>query len=321
MLTKEQQAIRLTGVGASEVAALVGLHPYRGPLDVWMEKPTPSRGPLYVPDQDEGGYAKSAVGEEIEAGLLALCRRRTGVKMARPRKTLRHPKFPHVLASPDGLGPRKRDPGAEIKVVGARMAHHWEGDTIPDYVMTQVAQNMAVTGRGHWIVCALVGGTDFRVYTVERDLDLEQELCEAVETFWAEHVEADVQPEPNDIDELRRYLRARYPGSSATKCRALDIPEVHQLAGRLRDLTAQRKAVEAEEAAAEATLCELVGADYGVEGLWGKFLWYPVRGKVNWKAVAEELACGAVNTDVIDRHRGNPYRVPKLYEPKQEKSQ
>ena len=38
MLTQEQQARRLSGLGASEVPAVLGLDPYRSPLDVYLEK-------------------------------------------------------------------------------------------------------------------------------------------------------------------------------------------------------------------------------------------------------------------------------------------
>lgn len=318
MLTPKQREIRLTGIGASEVAALVGLHPYRGPLDVWLEKPTPSRAPLVVSEEDEDGFSRAAVGEELEAGCLALYTRRTKVEVRRPQKTLRHKRFAHVLASPDGLA-RKEDRGVEIKNVGARMEHHWQGETLPDYVLMQAVQNMAVTGRERWDVCALIGGTDFRIYTVERDLDLERDLCEAVEEFWAAYVEADVQPAPDSLEERRRYLRARYPGSQATKCRAEDDPELRAAVARLWELDDAKKKIAAEESAIEAGLCERVGDDYGIEGGWGKFLWYPVRGRVDWRAVAEELAGGTVNTDVLERHRGDRYRVPKLCEPKKEK--
>ena len=43
-LTDAQRAMRLTGVGASEVAAIVGESPYGGPLSVYLEKVDPEHG-------------------------------------------------------------------------------------------------------------------------------------------------------------------------------------------------------------------------------------------------------------------------------------
>ena len=303
-LTAEQIAIRKTGIGASEVSELLRLSPYRGPIDLWLAKTgrTTSR-------EDTG---ETSVGTHLEAFALALYTKRTGHRLFRPKVTLRHADHEHVLASPDGLG-RAEDLGAEAKIVGARMAHHWEGG-LPDYVRTQAIQNMAVTGRSRWDVVALIGGTDLRVYTVERDATLERDMCEAVEDFWTSHVANDVPPEPIDPEERKRYLLARYPGSEASKGRRCDFPEVAAAATRLREIAAEVEALKVEKEGLEADLCEIIGADYGIEGGWGKALWYPRAGAPSWKDIAEEVAGGIVPDDVIDRHRGEPGWTFRLYE-------
>jgi len=38
MLTTEQRAARMTGIGASECAAIMGFDPYRTAHQVWLEK-------------------------------------------------------------------------------------------------------------------------------------------------------------------------------------------------------------------------------------------------------------------------------------------
>lgn len=306
-LTKEQLAIRRTGVGASEVAEVVELHPYRGPIDVWLRK----TGRALEEETSDAG----AVGHMLEAFALALYTRRTGIKVQRQKVTLRHPVHEHMLASPDALG-RTEDLGAEAKIVGWRMAHHWADDSVPDYVRLQAVQNMAVTGRSRWDVVALIGGTDLRVFTITRDPDMEALLAESIELFWADHVVRDVPPPVRDPEERRRYLRTRYPGSEATRTRLVNDPVVAAAADRLRELDEAAADIERQKRELTDGLCELVGDDYGIEGGWGKFLWYPTRGAPAWKAIAEELAGGAVSTDIIERHRGEPSRTPRLYEPK-----
>lgn len=306
-LTPEQRAIRATGIGASEIAELVELHPYRGPIDVWLDK-TGRAAPRAESDQ-------GALGHHLEAFALAAFSRRSGVRLYRPKTTLRHPRHPHVLASPDALG-RTEDLGAEAKIVGWRMAHHWAESTIPDYVRLQAIQNMAVTGRSRWIVVALVGGTDLRTHVVERDLELEEMLAESAETFWADHIAADVPPRPTDPEQRRRYLLTRYPGSEATKVRPTKDPLVAEAVARIRELDAQAKDLEHERAELTDALCEIVGDDRGIEGPWGKLLWYPQEGRANWKEIAEELAGGAIPEDLINRHRGEPSRVARLHEPR-----
>ena len=312
-LTPEQRAFRLTGVGASESAAIVGLDPYRGPVDVWMRKPVGGRRPLVVEEDREENDA-AELGHALEGGIREFYRRRTGIEVEPCEHTLRHPEIHCVLASPDGLAVHE-DSGLEVKLVGARMAHHWAEDRIPDYVLCQVVQNMAVTGRARWDVIALIGGTVPRIFTIERDLDLEADLLAAVQAFWEANVLADVVPEAQSSEERRRYLLQRYPGSEKTKCREDNDPHV---ADMVRSRAIAAAGIEQFQTAYDAYtdfLCGRVGNAYGIEGDWGKFLWYRQQGRVDWQAVAEEICGGAVPISMIERHRGEPTRVPRFYPP------
>lgn len=308
MLTAAQREIRATGIGASEVSAVLEMNPYRGPIDVWLEKTGRVEG------GDTGSDAID-LGHHLEAFALALYTKRTGVKLFRPKTTLRHASFEHMLASPDALA-RHEDLGAEAKIVGWRMAHHWAGDTLPDYVDLQARQNMAVTGRSAWDVVAIIGGTDVRVHRVERDPDIEAMLGEAIEGFWTDHVANDVPPPVQDPDERRRYLLTRYPGSEATRTRWTTDELVAGAVEQIRDLDAQVKALEAEREELADAVCELVGADYGLEGPWGKALWFPTAGPVRWKEIAEKLAGGVVPPALIEEHRGARSRTFRVYGPK-----
>lgn len=311
-LTPEQLAIRLTGIGASEAAAVVEVHPYKGALDVWLEKPTPSRPPLVAPSEDEDS-PRAQVGSFLEDGLRSLYSLRTGVQVV-AATTLRHPELPHVLATPDGLA-LSEDAGLELKVVGANMAHHWADDTVPDYVQLQAVQGMAVTGRGRWDVAALIGGTDFRIHQIYRDLELEDDLLAALTAFWETYVVGDEAPEPRDADAARRLLRLRYPGSSAGKLLQDDREELAEMARWITAADSQLEALKEARAQLVNAMCAEVADDYGISGRWGRFLWYPTRGRVDWKGVAEELSGSRIPEDVVERHRGDGGRVPRLYPP------
>ena len=314
MLTDEQRAIRATGIGASEGAALLELHPYKTALDVWLVKPTPTRAPLVV----EGESPRTEVGSVLEEGLLELYRRRTGRKATRPQTTLRHPTAPHVLASPDALV-EDDDRGAEIKLVGAQMAHHWADFTVPDYVDVQARQNMAVTGRSRWDVIALIGGTDFRIHTLQRDPEFEEGLVDVIESFWDRYIEGDEPPPIRTYEERQRYLRARYPGSDATKCPRVDDPKVEKLVLTYARASLAVTTAEARKKRAANALLGFVGDGYGIEGPWGRFIAPAIAGRVDWQAVATELAGGTIDTAIAEKHRGEGFRAPRLLPPKKEK--
>jgi predicted phage-related endonuclease len=315
-LTPKQREMRRTGVTASESAAVLRWSPYRGPMEVWLAKPTPSRGPLLdVEDDDESPRAQAKqVGTFLEAGIRELVHARTKIRFRRAT-TLRHRTIRHILATPDGLGIGP-DVGLEIKLVGARMAHHWEGDSIPDYVLSQSLVGMSVTRRRQWIVAALIGGTDLRLVSIERDEDLEGAVLEACSQFWIDHVQGDEPPEAETPEERRALIRARYPGALTSKVERVEAYEVAECMRWLTTLDMMQDALGLAREQLVAMLAEYTGARYGVETEAGKFLHYDVRGRVDWKAVAEELAGGAVSDDLIERHRGGGHRVPRFYAPK-----
>lgn len=318
MLSAKQKAMRRTGITASETAAVLREHPYRSATHVWLSKPTPSRPALLdVEDDDriEDENARQQVGTFLEAGIRELVRARTGIHFRRST-TLRHKEIPHVLATPDGLSSKDEDAGLEIKMVGARMAHHWADHTVPDYTATQARVGMAVARRSRWIVAALIGGTDLRIHVLERDFDLEEATNEAVGQFWLDNVLGDEPPEPESVEERKLWLRTRYPGAESTACERVDAEEVAECMRWYASVDGVYQLAKAKREELSVMLAERVGAAYGIETSAGKFLHYNVRGRIDWQAVAEEIAGDRIPEDVIERHRGAGSRVPRFYPPK-----
>jgi predicted phage-related endonuclease len=195
------------------------------------------------------------------------------------------------------------------------MLHHWENDSIPDYYAMQCHQNMAVMGWDRWDLVALLGGTDLRIVTIERDPEIESAILETIEEFWAQFIETNTPPPPTDLEERRRYLRIRYPGSEATKCVELDSAEVREAIADYQQAHEHEKEAKQIAEATTLRLIELVGNEYGIEGAWGKFIAPSVAGRVNWQRVAEQLAGGTIPADVIEQHRGEKYRLGRFYPP------
>jgi len=318
MLTAEQIEIRSTGIGASELASVVDVHPYQGPLHVWLRKPTPTRGPLLGHDAMEDPLAATAVGSILEDGMRRLFEKKTGMRLERPGPiTLRHERFPCVLASPDDLVERERA-GVEIKIVGMNSAHLW-AQGVPDHHELQCRQNMAVTGRARWYVIALIGGIDVRLHCIDRDLDVEDCMLQAASNFWDEHVLGDEPPTPRDEHERALYLRLRYPGASnKTIVDVFDDAEVSALLQTLADAKTTIAMAESAALQAENDLAARLAGQYGFVGNVGKYLRFAKRGNPNWKAIAEELAGGVVPDALIEKHRGQSTPVGVFY-PKKDK--
>lgn len=309
-LTAEQHQLRENGIGSSDVSAVVGVHPWKTPCDVWCTKRTPSRGPLVEPEESD----RTEVGDELEEAVCRMYARRMGVKLRRS-STHVHKTHPWMMATPDRLVVGQRG-GVEAKVVGVNMAQFWR-DGLPDFVRTQAQWQLMVLDYEWWDVAALIG-TERHIIRVHRDEDVERGLFDIVESFWRDYVLGDTPPPPVDEEDRARYLKARY--RRATEETIESTPEIEEAVRAALAASVAVKAAEEEKRRADNRLLELLGERRGARGDWGSVSAPPIAGRVDWKAVAEDVAGGAIPDDVVERHRGEGYRRLGIY-PKKAKAE
>ena len=171
---------RRKGVGGSDVAAIMGLSPYRGAYEVWAEK----SGLIEAPDISDkpaviwGNILEPVVGEHYaESHPDREVRRLNAVCQSIER--------PWAQAS---LDYEVKDPELgwgvlEIKTAGQRSEGKWD-DGVPLFYQTQVAHYLSVTGRAFADVAVLIGGQDYREYRIMRDEDDIRAVERAVDEFW-----------------------------------------------------------------------------------------------------------------------------------------
>ena len=281
-LSPEQQAMRMSGIGASEMASIVGLNPWSSAHDVWALKVG-----LIEPFQ---GNAHTARGTYLEPSIRRWYADEAGVTVTLPG-TLRHPEIPYILATPDGITDHEDGPRIlEIKAPSFRTAHHWGEpgtDEIPDYYIPQVTQQMAVTGCRKADVAALIGGA-LQVYTVEFDIELWEYLEDAAATFWA-CVESREPPEVDASAGCSSYLAQRFASHSDEILPANG--EVEDLAERLRAVREAKADLDTEEKGLINEIKAHIGAAAGVSGPWGKITWKATKDRTvtDWKAVAKSV--------------------------------
>ena len=239
-LTPEQLAARPHSLGASEVAAVVGLNPWWSAHDVWLKK----RG--FV---EEVETTQSRVGQLIEPVILQLYCEDTGATVE-GRGTSAHPVETWATATPDGhvVGASRL---VEIKCVGYRSAHHWtsEDDGIPDYYRTQAEWQCMVTGAEECDVAALIGGTDFRIYRIKRDPSLAAAILESCKRFWFDHVVTGEPPAADHSEGARRMLATLFPRDTrpllpATDAASAIVPSLISTKERISKLEQEKSALE-----------------------------------------------------------------------------
>lgn len=260
MLTAEQIAARRRTLGASEIAAVCGMDPFRGVWDVWAEKMG-----LIPPES----FAESDMGHLFERPLLEHYSRKTGVALTYP-ETMIHPLHKWVSATPDGLA---SDRVVQVKVVGANMAHKWDAG-VPEYVVCQVQWEMLVTRRPLAVVVACVGGTDYRApLDVPADTELQETLLDLGRTFWDGHVLTGAPPDPDASEACRRAVAARYRKVSSDMLPA--SRELIEMAREHKALGKQIGGLEKQRETIGNALRLAIGERSGFEWDTGRCTWAP----------------------------------------------
>lgn len=216
-------AARRLGLGGTDVAALLGIHPYKTRLGVYLDKTT-----LDEPDEDdddddspsEAAYWGTAL-EPIVADHFA---RENKLTLAKPgmwgrgvdgdRWQLASPDRlvytdSPLLLQPDG----SLQPGAAVcppatvedvlaaealyegKTASAYLRDEWKDNLVPDHYVVQTQWYLHVMGLQWAWIAALLGGQRYVQVRIERDQPLIDNLVTIAARFWHDNVLAEIPPE------------------------------------------------------------------------------------------------------------------------------
>jgi len=270
---------RASFLGGSDIGALLGVSKYRSAIDVWLEKTgkkVDHKGSFAL---RFGSFAESFIADEY-----ALV---TGEKLVDHPQGLIHPKYSfcagHIdrfilenqelpLFTTDGVLNAK-------KLLECKTANHFSkgdwgeprSDAIPLPYLCQCLWYLGITNLPEIDVAVLLGGSDLRIYTITRDLELETLLFEKAAFFWAEHVQKDIPPKPQSIDDCQALFQKSCIGKSIEA-----NSETIALIQQLRTLEAQTQGEKEQIDAIKQQLMETM-ADAEVLTYFGK----PI---IIWKA-------------------------------------
>lgn len=235
---------RRTGIGGSDTAPILGLSPYKTPLAIYQEKRGEARS---IEDN-----APMKWGRQLEPVIRQEYSDQTGRVVLVPERMRRHPQHDFMVANVDGF----TEDGRIFEAKTARTANGWGepgSDQVPQGYLLQVQHYMAVLGMAVADVAVLIGGSDFRLYEVPADRELQQMLIDAEADFWA-CVQRGEPPEPVTFaDAMARWGHASKAGSvladDEAQAAVLDL-------GRLRE---QIAALEARQEQAKAVVMRALG--------------------------------------------------------------
>lgn len=338
-LTPAQIAERRRGITATDVPAILGMHPYRSVIDVWLEK-MGDAPPVEENDRMKWGLL-------LEGPIRADYAMRHKARLYVPG-TLTHRDVAHHKATPDALilagegpsvmrsalapggmaeslqnavleslGARSRvgdalhgmeikthrgDRGAIMGSGGFWAAQYGEPgtDEVPEHELLQCAWGMHVCELPRWDLVAFIDGLP-EDYTIERNLELEAMLVDAVDRFWIDHVLAKKPPAPDGSRQYTEWLRRRWPGRGP----AVQADEQTAAAiERLRDVRRLERQLADRRARYEQAIQASMGDAEAIEANGERITWKRCKDSVHtdWEAVAKEidsgvwLARGAIGT-------------------------
>lgn len=276
---------RRTGIGGSDIAAILGLSRWSSPLDVYLAK----RGEM-APTEDNEPMYWGRVLEDVVAREFV---QRTGRRVQRVNAQMRHPEHPWMIANIDRAipveGSRARLDHAgrllgasgvlEVKTASAFAADDWRGDdgsdSLPVYYAAQCMWYLGVTGLQACDVAALIGGQRYVHRVVERDDETIAALIEHGRRFWHDHVLAGKPPEPRNGEDVAK-LFARDRGTYRV------IDEEPQVLELVNDLRAARDTLAAAKERVDSltdALKLVIGPDSGLE--------FNGRPAVTWRAAKD----------------------------------
>lgn len=220
LTNEEWLQMRRKGIGGSDCAAIMGVSPWRTAKELYWDK----TGQKDVVQEEENWVAKE-VGHRLEELVAQIFRKRTGFEPYVVRKMFFHPKYPWMLADIDAFVqlPNGKIYIVEIKTCSINALDKWgekNSNTIPYHYELQGRHYMAVTNTDGVIFILLAGNTEdgFRMRTLERDMQIEEDIIEAEADFWNNYVLAGVEPPYTEsADMVLEAIRKHYGDANGTQ--------------------------------------------------------------------------------------------------------
>ena len=286
---------RRTGLGGSDIGAIMGLSKWKSPVDVWLDKTGRTEPDL---EMSEPAY----FGIELESFVAAEYSKRSGNKVQRINQPMKHPDHAWMMANidravvADGSRARIDKDGKlvgikgllECKTASAYLEREWMDESAPLAYVAQCQWYMAVTGAEWCDLAVLIGGQKYVCHRIERDEAIIQAVIEAGRQFWFGNVMADCPPTPRTPEETL----ALFPSNTANDLVVASDDIMHALEA-FQILKQKAKSVDDEMATVKTEIQSFIGQHSGVCDPQGSPLatWKQNKPsqKTNWKEAAAEI--------------------------------
>lgn len=201
-------------LGGTDLAAIAGLNPYRTALDVYLDKTSD--------DIREETNDAMRWGNLLEDAVSKAYSEDTGYFLKIADGPIYHSEYKFLAANIDrwahDIHPFKNEMSTkhvlECKTAGFNKGKEWGDsgtDQIPESYLVQVAYYAAICDVPKVDIAVLIAGQDFRIYTYNRNKDLEDKIIKIGINFWRNHIEKRIPPKCiNTRDTFNLFPQSNY---------------------------------------------------------------------------------------------------------------
>jgi len=282
-------------IGGSDIGAVLGLSRFRSPLEVWMEKTGKEIKQLDSLPLRFGSFAEEFVASEYS--------RSTGFDLIHDESIHIHPEHPFMSAHIDrfvlesGSTPTRI---LECKTANPYTSSEWGevgSDEVPMSYLCQCIWYMAITNLDRVDIAVLFGNSDFRIYEITRDRELERMVLEKATAFWQEHVLKDIAP-PAMSEQDCHTLFSKGDAGKSIEAKA----ETLELTKRLQILNSEIEVREEEISSIKQTIMNQMQE--------AETLTYQGKVLATWKAPKPSFRLDGKRLELEHPDIANSYKVP-----------
>lgn len=234
---QEWLAERKKAIGASDVAAILGVSPYASAWDVWATK----TGKV----EDWEGNEATRLGQRFEAAILDYAEDELG--QLRRNVRIVHPSLP--IASTLDAQCRGSQRPVEAKTSG--LAGPLYGDwglagtnEVPENYLVQVHCQLLCTGADLGYLFALLPGRGIVRYEIERSDKLCDQLGSVLDAWWTRHVIGDVEPSRDKASmEIVKRMK-RVPNKAIELDLSTELESLEACKQAIKDAEQQKELIE-----------------------------------------------------------------------------
>jgi putative phage-type endonuclease len=253
LINQDFSVDRTKYIGGSDIGAILGLSRFRSPLEVWMEKTGKEIKKLDSLPLRFGSFAEEFVASEYS--------RATGFKLVHDESIYVHPEHSFMSAHIDRFVLQASDPAPsrilECKTANPFASSDWGdagSDQVPMSYLCQCIWYMAITNINQIDLAVLFGNSDFRIYEITRDHELENVLLQKAILFWNEYVVKDLPPPVTSEQDCQALFSKGDPQKSVEA-----LAETLELTKRLGLLNSEIDVLETEVSTIKQNIMNQMG--------------------------------------------------------------